>query len=117
MATGSAVTAAGIDHVRLSYVYLDQGDLDGYGSMFAPDAELIRPDEQVLRGQAQIEAYRSTRAGGRHTLDEIFAVDGKVAVTGRLVQRGREIGFADIFVLSEYGLLRSQKTYFFVRPT
>lgn len=116
MSADAGVTAMGIDHVRLSYLYLDQGDLDGYGSLFAADARIVRPGERVVR--AQVESGHAGLSVGKHVVEEVFGVDDRVTVTGRLTHRatGREVGFADVFALSEHGLLRFQKTYFFIAP-
>ncbi|MFT7834594.1 nuclear transport factor 2 family protein [Saccharothrix sp. BKS2] len=115
---GSAVTAVGVEHVRLSYEYLDRSDLDGYASLFDVDAVLHRPGEREVRGREEIEAYQARREHrvGAHVLDEVIAAEGRVAVVGKLVRAGTEVGFADIFALSEHGLLRSQRTYFFTTP-
>ncbi|QFZ21605.1 nuclear transport factor 2 family protein [Saccharothrix syringae] len=111
---GAAVTAVGVEHVRLSYEYLDRSDIDGYGSLFDADAVLHRPGEQEVRGRAEIEAYQARRHQvDRHHVDDVIAAEGRVAVIGRLVGTGGEVGFADFFLLSEHGLLRSQRTFFF----
>ena len=72
---GDVVTTVGIEHIRLSYEYLDRRDLDGYGSLFDDEAELCSPVAGVVRGRAGIESYQAERAvdGGRHVLDEVFS--------------------------------------------
>src|SRR5579871_69644 len=38
------VTACGVEHVRLSYYYMEHDDIDGYGSLLADDVVLDWPD-------------------------------------------------------------------------
>ena len=115
---GDVVTTVGIEHVRLSYEYLDQRDVDGYGSLFDAGAELRSPVAGVLRGRAEIESYQVERAddGGRHVVEEVFSAPGRVVVVGRVTGAGREVEFVDLFTLTEHGLLRSQKSFFFASP-
>ncbi|GAA1298499.1 nuclear transport factor 2 family protein [Saccharothrix xinjiangensis] len=115
---GVAVTAVGVEHVRLSYEYLDQRDIDGYASLFDADAVLQRPGEREVRGRDEIEAYQARRQhrSATHVVDEVIAAEGRVAVVGRLVGAGVETGFADIFAIGEHGLLCSKRTFFFIAP-
>lgn len=112
------VTTVGVEHVRLSYEYLDRRDLDGYGSLFDAEAELCSPACGVVRGRAEIESYQAERAvhGGRHVVEEVFSAPGRVVVVGRVTGAGREVEFVDLFTLTEHGLLRSQKSFFFTGP-
>ena len=123
----AAVTAAGIDHVRLWYHYLDTGDLDAYGSLLDENAQLSRPDappghgrEQIMQRQAELAAY----CAGHH-IYKIIAADDAVAVMGSYTPspaaataRGRtgEIEFADFFTLTDRGLLLTCRRYYFVAP-
>lgn len=53
----SAATAAvGLDHVRLTYHYLDVGDMDGLASLFAEEVGLLRPGSSPIRSRAAIKA-------------------------------------------------------------
>jgi hypothetical protein len=125
---GASVTAAGVDHVRLWYHYLDAGDLDAYGSLLDENAQVYRPDalpghgrEQVLQRQAELA--RSTTG---HHIYKIIAAEGAVAVTGRCTVRrsARENGesdddgveFADFFTLTDKGLLLTCRRYYFAVP-
>ncbi|HEY0697993.1 MAG TPA: nuclear transport factor 2 family protein [Micromonospora sp.] len=123
-APSARVIEAGLDHVRLSYLYLDQGDIDGYGSLLDADAVLYRPGGEPIRGRSQIERFQIGR-GGRcrteHLIHEVLASQERVVVTGRIVTRTSadghsDVDFADIFTLSDSGLLLSQRTYYFVEP-
>ncbi|ROP35953.1 nuclear transport factor 2 family protein [Saccharothrix texasensis] len=115
---GDVVTTVGVEHVRLSYEYLDRRDMDGYGSLFDDEAELCSPVAGVVRGRAGIESYQAERAvdGGRHVVEEVIAAPGRVVVVGRVTGAGREVEFVDLFTLTEHGLLRSQKSFFFAAP-
>ena len=115
---GDVVTTVGVEHVRLSYEYLDRRDLDGYGSLFDAEAELRSPVVGVVRGRAEIESYQAERAvdGGQHVVEEVFSAPGRVVVVGRVTGPGREVEFVDLFTLTEHGLVRSQKSFFFTTP-
>ncbi|MFE9749510.1 nuclear transport factor 2 family protein [Saccharothrix saharensis] len=115
---GDVVTTVGVEHVRLSYDYLDRRDMDGYGSLFDAEAELRSPVAGVVRGRAGIESYQAERAddGGRHVVEEVFSAPGCVVVVGRVTGGAREVEFVDLFTLTEHGLLRSQKSFFFAPP-
>lgn len=116
------VIATGIDHVRLSYHYLDIGDFDGYGSLFAVDAVLHYPGLAPIRGRAAIERFRSTWLNyqvGVHRVDARSAAEAQITAVGRFAANrpnGASINadFADSFTLSDYGLLTVQKTDFVV---
>ncbi|MFI7672439.1 nuclear transport factor 2 family protein [Actinophytocola sp. NPDC049390] len=120
----SAVVVAGIgvEHVWLSYDYLDRGDVDGYGSLLAPDAVLVRPDGRDVRGRAAIEGWLAARASGTsgtNTVTSVFAAAGNVIAIGHYAGidaegHPRDVDFTDIFTIAPSGLLRSMKRYFFV---
>lgn len=112
------VTAAGIDHVRLSYHYLDQGDADGYASLLDSAAVLDEPGHARVHGRAAVAESRCLRWCGAHDLHAVFAADGRVAAVGRFNRDGDgvDVDFADIITLSEHGLLMTQRCYYFVRP-
>jgi hypothetical protein len=116
---GELVARVGVEHVRLSYEYLDRHDIDGYGSLFDADAVLRSPVAGVVRGRAEIESYQAKRPtdAGRHVLDGVFGSAGRVFVVGRLTGPGRQVEFLDLFTLTEHGMLLSQKSYFFAAPS
>jgi hypothetical protein len=120
-ATG--LTAAGFDHVRLSYHYLDIADIDGYGSILDIDAVLHAPGMPPVRGRRQIEKFQQLRIGvagaGRHELEHVFGNNRRIAAVGQYFttdEDGHEgsIEFADLFTIAPNGLIGSQKTYLYL---
>jgi hypothetical protein len=128
------VTAIGIEHVRLSYLYLDQGDIDGYLSLLHTDVSLHLPGRSEIRGRERIGAFRALTGRGRtdHLIQHVIGSGDRVAAEGRYIPGGGEGGsgeggvgeggvgegvdFIEVFSLSEEGLLRSQKRYYFLAP-
>jgi ketosteroid isomerase-like protein len=116
----SAVTAAGIDHVCLSYRYLDLGDIDGYLSLLDADMSLLLPSRQEIRGRERIGEFQAQpeQHTGEHMIHGVIGSGDRVVAEGRYVSRstGESVDFTEVFLLSEEGLLRSQKRYYFVEP-
>ncbi len=136
------VTAAGIDHVRLWYHYLDVGDLDAYGSLLDEHAQLSRPDALPGHGREQILERQTQLASSavKHHIYKIIADDDAVAVMGRYTpppgtapspagteeinetdetddaDEVEEVEFADFFTLTDKGLLLTCRRYYFVAP-
>jgi ketosteroid isomerase-like protein len=114
------VTAAGIDHVRLSYLYLDEGDIDGYLSLLHADVSLHLPARRALQGREQVGAFRALpgRLGGEHLIRDVTGSGDRIVAEGRYVSRetGEGVDFTEVFELSTEGLIRSQKRYYFVEP-
>jgi hypothetical protein len=55
----AAITAAGLDHVRLAYHYLDAGELDAYTSMLDEDMRLYGVGTNPAHGRtAAVRAAR-----------------------------------------------------------
>jgi hypothetical protein len=119
------VTASGVEHVRLSYDYLERDDIDGYGSLLDVDMVLDRPDTPTCHGRALV--VRMLADGvippARHALDRIIADGDHVVVMGRLSQGSgpftpalEQGSFVDIFTLSETGMLRCCRRYYFSPP-
>jgi hypothetical protein len=114
--------AAGLDHVRLSYHYLDIADVDGYGSLFDVDAILQPPGMSPVRGRRQIERFQQLRigvGGGNHEVAHVFGSGGRITAVGRystVDEDGREgcVEFADLFTINPNGLIASQKTYLYL---
>jgi hypothetical protein len=137
-APGASVTAAGVDHVRLWYHYLDIGDLDAYGSLLDEHAQVSRPDAPPGHGRAEVLERQAalSRATAEHHIYKIIAADDAVAVMGRYLspsraaperdgggkEEGKDDGdgdhveFADFFTLTDKGLLLSCRRYYFVAP-
>jgi hypothetical protein len=97
LSPSAAVTTVGLDHVRLVYDYLETGDADGYRSL--------------LDEQAQVRAVGNEGDGSRHELHKIIAEGDSVVVTGRCSAPSDEFDFADVFTLSELGLLLSHRRF------
>ncbi|WP_432828440.1 nuclear transport factor 2 family protein [Dactylosporangium sp. CA-092794] len=114
----AAATSAGVDHVRLSYVYLDSGDLDGYGSLLDEQAQVRRPDTPQGQGRAQTLRVHAGIAGppARHELHRVVADGESVVVFGRYVRPPLDVEFADIFTLTDLGLLLGYQRFYFVAP-
>lgn len=119
---GAAVTAAAVDHVLLSYLYLDEGNLDGYGSLLADDVLIQRPDLPKVHGRDAVLARMAAIAGppGRHRLYRVVANGDCVAAEGRCTgpaalhtRNGiRDVDFVDICTVSAAGLLVGQRRYY-----
>jgi hypothetical protein len=114
----AAVTSAGVDHVRLSYHYLDTGDLDGYGSLLDEQAQVCRPDAPQGEGTAQIVRVHAGIAGppARHELHRIIAAGDSVVVVGRYLRPPLDVEFADFFTLTDLGLLLGYQRFYFAAP-
>jgi hypothetical protein len=114
----AGVAAFGVDHVRLSYEYLDSGDADGYASLLDPGAVLDEPGRAPVRGRGAVAALRRERGYGEHDVHDVFAADGRVAAVGRFrgVNSAEDVDFADIFTLSEHGLLVRQRCFYYAHP-
>lgn len=116
---GAQATRLGVDHVRLYYHYLDTGDTDGYASLLDADARAERPGMRVGVGLAdviQLHDETPPPVGGHH-IDAIVSEAGRVVAVGRHALRdGSEIGFADLFLLTELGLLRGYRRYYHTAP-
>jgi hypothetical protein len=91
-----------MDHVRLSYCYLDDGDMDAYCSLFAEQAA---------------QTPRTTRRF-RHLIHEVFGSGRRVAAIGRRRPAGADdndgdIPFVDVFTVADNGLLIDRTTFLF----
>jgi hypothetical protein len=85
--------AAGVDHVRLLYAYLDAGELDGCASLTHTGNR-----EDALRVLAALPP-------GTHELRTVEAGDQTVTATGRWTGPTGTVDFADVFTLSDCGLI------------
>jgi len=117
-----AIAAVAVDHVLLSYLYLDEGNLDGYASLLAEDARLARPDLPLAVGRDSVVAQLARFAGppARHRLYRVIAsVDG-VAAEGccrcpdamSKADGFHFVDFVDIVTFSADGLLLGQRRYY-----
>ncbi|HEV2777840.1 MAG TPA: nuclear transport factor 2 family protein [Actinophytocola sp.] len=96
-------TSVAMDHVRLSYCYLDDGDVDAYRSLFAEPAAGRAP-----------QADRSCR----HLIYEVFGSGRRVAAIGRRLsqqpvagERATDVHFVDVFTVADNGLLVDRMTF------
>jgi ketosteroid isomerase-like protein len=117
------LTSVGVDHVRLSYCYLNDGDLDAYCSLFAEQAVVRQPGRRPVTGRQELErverARRATRSI-RHSIYEVFGSGRKVAALGLLTHRRHTPGhtesdlpFVDVFTVADNGLLVDRTTFLF----
>lgn len=102
-----AVMAACVDHVRLLYLYLDAGELDGYASLMHAQAQLRGVGPRDTDGRE--EAVRVFRAlpRGTHELWTVEPADETVTVTGRYTDTTGTAEFTDVFTVSGCGLIHS----------
>lgn len=119
----ASATEAGLDHIRLSYLYRDDGDLDGFGSLLHEDVQVIRPDAPQRRGRAAVLRLHHELADPavRHHIDRIIADGDCVAAMGRLTGAAdcdaRGVEFADFFTLSDEGMLLGYRRFYFASPS
>jgi hypothetical protein len=78
---------------------------------------LLRPDCVPLHGRDQIELFQERRTAthpGTHSITRMVASADKIAAVGcfTCARAGHRIDFADVFTISEYGLIVSQDTCF-----
>ncbi|WP_430789495.1 nuclear transport factor 2 family protein [Actinoplanes sp. G11-F43] len=116
----TATTAAGVDHVRLSYHYLDTGDFDGYASLLDEHVRVQRPDMTLGDGRAEVVRTHARLAGppARHQIFKVIADGDGIAVTGRYVTSGaKAVDFVDVFTLTEYGMLLGYRRFYYLAPS
>ncbi|WP_330172398.1 nuclear transport factor 2 family protein [Streptomyces sp. NBC_01498] len=128
----TAATAAGIDHVRLSYHYRDTGDIDAFGSLLHEDVQVKRPDAPFGHGRDEVIRLHTRMAGARehHHIYKIVADGDCVVVTGSYTGACAGAGgdggpdggpagpleFADVFTLTDDGMLLGYRRFYFVAP-
>jgi ketosteroid isomerase-like protein len=120
----AAATAAALDHVRLSYHYLDLGDIDAYGSLLDENARVCRPDMPLGQGRAEILKLHAESAGPgvRHHIYKIIADGDCIAVTGAVTgvaadsPAATDVEFADFFTIADEGMLLGYRRFYFVSP-
>jgi ketosteroid isomerase-like protein len=119
---GSPVTGAAVDHVLLSYLYLDEGNLDAYASLLDEDVQLRWPGRPTRSGRAAVLAALAGSAGarGQHRLYQVIANGDCVAAIGRCtgpaaLRAGdgfHDVDFVDIVTVSVDGLLLGQRRFY-----
>lgn len=115
------VTAAGTDHVRLVYDYLDAGDLDACGSLLHDRVELELPGVPVARGRTAVLRAHRDHAGSatRHEIDRVVARDRSIVAAGRRITSGTEgvsLRFVDFFRIAGDGMVESCTRYYHTEP-
>ncbi|WP_030693877.1 nuclear transport factor 2 family protein [Streptomyces globisporus] len=115
------VTAAGIDHVRLVYDYLDAGDLDSCASLLHDGVVLELPGLPRARGRAAVLRTHvgHTPPRARHELDRVVGQDRGVVATGRRVvpgTGGQDLRFVDLFTIADDGMILACTRYYHVAP-
>lgn len=118
--------AAAIDHVRLSYCYLDDGDFDAYCSLFTDHVVLRQPGARPVSGRAELERQARKRPAGkrvRHHVYEVFGSGRRVAAIGRIKHlrppagdHDFDLDFVDTFTVADNGLLAGRTTFLFTPP-
>ena len=117
----AAVTHVGVDHVRLSYHYLDVGDIDAYASLLDERVEVRLPGAPRGRGREEVLRLHTevARSADRHELSQVIAAESNVVVIGRLVRSTAvppdppDVEFVDVFTVSDVGLLLGYQRFHF----
>jgi hypothetical protein len=132
------VTAAAVDHVRLSYLYLDEGNLDAFGSLLDDDVQVKHPDAPEAHSRTEVLDLMAGMTGppGHHELHKVIASGDCVAAMGHVVghvvghDMGHDMGlaaaphpderldidFVDVFTISDKGLLLGKRRYYYTAP-
>lgn len=121
-APSAALTAAGVDHVRLFYHYLDSHDVEGYLSLLSEKVQLKHPGAVFIRGHEQAADFHEaqSRLSGTHTLYQVFGQASHIVAIGRLIRapatcaasgEPSDVDFADVFVLDADGLILGQRRF------
>ncbi|MFF5205253.1 nuclear transport factor 2 family protein [Streptosporangium sp. NPDC000396] len=105
------------NHARLSYEYLNSGDVDAYVSLFEEDAVLRRP-ELTVYGRDKLERYHQQQVGLHHHSVTTVITSGSgehVVVIGNTMgsNAGEQVSFADVFTVSSCGLFTSLQVFYF----
>ncbi|MFC9592352.1 nuclear transport factor 2 family protein [Streptomyces sp. NPDC056944] len=115
------VTAAGIDHVRLVYDYLDAGDLDSCASLLHDGVVLELPGLPPFRGRTAVLHTHFGRSAprARYEIDRVVGQDRTVVATGRRVvpgTDGQDLRFVDVFTIADDGMVLACARYHHVAP-
>lgn len=103
--------------VKDYYPKIDKGDVDWVLALFDEAGEYQRADA-IYKGMGELtEFYKQGRKiKGKHSLENIFSNENKVAVNGVFEGVGgdgspKKISFADFWTFNEKGLVALRKTY------
>ncbi|MGI5403447.1 nuclear transport factor 2 family protein [Streptomyces sp. CA-135486] len=111
--------SAPVEHVYLSYAYLNARDYDAFASLLEDDVTVSVPDEVIAKGRAAVISTERRRRVS-YSLEDLWAGQGRIVATGvfyRQADSVQGVDFADIFTVSPRGLIASRKTYASVCPT
>ncbi|MDH6223558.1 MULTISPECIES: nuclear transport factor 2 family protein [Streptomyces] len=120
-ATTDLITAAGVDHVRLVYDYLDAGDADSCASLMHERVVLELPGMPPVHGRAEaVRAHlRHSTGRTRHEIDHLVAADRSVVAAGRRVvpdSRHPCTRFVDVFRIADDGMVSECTRYYHTTP-
>lgn len=110
-------TMNNIEKTRAYYPRVDAGDVEWVIDMFAEHSEYQRADEPYIGKQAIADFYRRDRKiTGKHRLEYVIGDENAVIANGVFEGFGadgsaKKIGFADVWVFDDTGLVTSRKTY------
>lgn len=107
-----------VEHIRLTYHYLNNQDFDGYSSFLSKDVRITHPGQKPVSGtNTAEEVQRFFMAKNRsHILHEIFADGSTVIALGTLDAGTSETDFADVFTVDEHGMIVEQRRFLCHRP-
>ncbi|MEU3302071.1 nuclear transport factor 2 family protein [Streptomyces sp. NPDC006678] len=102
-----------VEHVYLSYAYLNARDYDAFASLLDEDVTLRESDGTAAFGRAAVTAAEESRRF-TYVIEDLWGSAEKMVVTG--IRRRPEdpctaVDFAAIFNLSKCGLISSCRTY------
>jgi hypothetical protein len=114
------VTGIGVEHILLSYHYRDVDDVDGFCSLLDDQVEVKLAGKPPAPGRNAALDWQRATAPARHYIQKVIAAGDHIAVFGSLVDPDRPArpgpSFAEVFTISEHGLLRSLSRYYLAPP-
>ncbi|PSL57058.1 ketosteroid isomerase-like protein [Saccharothrix carnea] len=111
------VTAVGVDHVRLSYLYADEGDLEGLESLVHREVQDGSPYPAPPTRRSEVLDVLAPAEGpkGTHHLLRVIADGDCIAAVGRFTSApATDVEFADIFTIADDGLLAGCRRFYSV---
>ncbi|WP_190394167.1 nuclear transport factor 2 family protein [Nocardiopsis quinghaiensis] len=110
---GSSVNAAAVDHVHLTYHYLNKRDFDGYASFLAENVRTTYPGLEPVRGTSATEEVQRSALGDdrTHVLRKVFGDESTVVALGVLDTGTSLEDFADVFRVDEHGMILEQQRF------
>ena len=106
-----------LEKVKAYYPKVDAGDLDWVIGLFSDDGEYQRADALYCGKKAIADFYHGDRKiQGNHKIENIVVEDSAVVANGVFEGVGsdgspKKIGFADVWIFDDSGLVASRKTY------